>query len=89
MKTAFIFAVATLGFAASVAWAAEAPPRAGLALQPARISAPAATAPSAPPQRAPNAPAGRTQPVEQRSPATPGSAAPDTLCACTGGDHFA
>lgn len=89
MKTALIFAVATLGFAASVAWAADAPSRTELPLQPARISAPAATAPSARTQRAPAAPAARPQPVDQRSPATPGSAAPDTLCACTGGDHFA
>lgn len=89
MKTALIFAVATFGFAASVAWAADAPSRTDLPLQPARISAPAATAPSAPPSRAPTAPAARPQPVDQRSPGNPADAASGTLCACAGGNHFA
>lgn len=89
MKTALIFAVATLGFAASVAWAADVPARADLAPQPARLRAPADARPAARPLRVPAAPAAHTQPVDQRTPTTPGSTAPDTLCACTGGDHFA
>lgn len=88
MKTTLVLTVAALGFAASVAWAAEAPAQ---RVQPARSTqAAAAGGPSAVPaqplrQTLPRA----AVPVDTRLPASSGSKTPEVLCACGGGDHFA
>lgn len=75
MKTAFVFTVAALGFAASVAWAGPAPAQ---PVAPRQATPPAVTAPAQAPSATPTS-----------NPGTAPRQLPKVLCACTGGDHFA